>query len=713
MSFPVITGFNSKISAKIEDTSKISYLGAKPYIQLTNYIDASIPGGVTIRNDGYDDYSANPLGTSPTGLNKADWRFPAVITSLSVGVAGNLGTLRKAKINIKFSSMSQLTSTAYQNFLVIGRVQCVSWGWVREGLIGHHITNTEVKGIVNNIAAYQKLCADVGYEQDFLAGILTNFEIKLNSDATIDVQIELSSPSDIPAYMSSRRNDSHDSLESAGEGGGLEDICKALNLEATIRNINQDDVKYHSVNYDASWMTGTPGETNDAYIQLGFALETIFRSMRVRSTDATNEKNMLEHGIDLSQAIGAGHIYMLSCNENIIFPNRYATGFNDGLTPEGNRKIELDTSVDNGIGPINAYRKTEGKDNALDTIGAHSDGGDEYPHPGSVKISVPVEGSMQTITFDNLSSPNNIWVGYVKSIYVRTKFLVEASKGCNVVTDLVQKILDEINNASCGLTNLIIKTFTNSSGKEVLSIVDLNLQTNNPTIPTLKIFNENSRIIDLSLNTNLPKEIIGQVVLGKGNEGDNHDDTTGLRFFNAPKGGDRMLVVEDATGFTKPPAPPPPPPNAEPLWWTLSKIFFQVSLKASASLGNRLFNGFLNFVGAAGPLRIKMGNSSDDKWLGTPGSKYVVYKNVDALKTLYFGKQKFIRQDALIPATLSVTILGLSGITIGTTVKFDPNPAPWLGDDGMWQVTNVEHKVEQDKWETIIEFKFRVGNTIK
>jgi hypothetical protein len=55
-----------------------------------------------------------------------------------------------------------------------------------------------------------------------------------------------------------------------------------------------------------------------------------------------------------------------------------------------------------------------------------------------------------------------------------------------------------------------------------------------------------------------------------------------------------------------------------------------------------------------------------------------------------------------------MTVLGVAGITIGSACKIEPTPAPWL-DDGFWQVTNVEHKVDDAKWETIIEFKYRIS----
>ena len=680
MSFPVITPFNDTIKSKIETTDKITFSGSKPFIKLSNFID----GKDKEKSIFYGSYTQFNLSQAQT--NKE--RFPPIITGLSVGTSGNLGTIRKATINVKFASMAQLAE--YKNFLKIGRVQLVTWGWLNNNSILSDTPGATAKEIVMNIVGWQNAVKKTNYNQDFLAGILKNFNLKLNSDATVDVEIDLGSPSDIPAYLSYNSKQKGSSITDTKDSGLL-DICKALNLDGSKKGLTTSEIEYNSINYNATWYNSTPGTTSEAYIKLGFVCNAITRFNTI--PNANNKKNNLEFGIDLSQSVAMCHESMISCNENFIFPNATTLGFKESTTTEGDRLIKADPDQQIQIGPINKYR---------DGIG------DSFPANSDITIQIPVDGKNESITFPfNNSFNSSMCYGMIENVYVRANFLVECAQGCNNVADFVQKIIDELNNAGAGLFSLILKTFNNKEGKEIFSIIDLNLQTPDTTkIPTLELFNENSRIIDVSLNTNLPKEIVGQIVMGNGNGANNQDDTTGLRFFSAPIDADEILKVEQIKPKTD---------DGGVNWQAVLAPFGALAAVYKLAIAAKTtFNSILNALGVAGPDRIKMNNSAAGAgtWLAEAGPLFVIYKDVSALKTIYFGKDTFVRKDALVPTTLSMTVLGIAGITIGTAVRFNPNPAPWL-EGGIWQVTNVEHKIESDKWETIIEFKFRVNNTIK
>jgi hypothetical protein len=682
MSFPVITPFNDTIKSKIENTDKITFSGSKPFIKLSNFID----GKDKEKSIFYGSYTEFNLSQAQNYKE----RFPPIITGLSVGTSGNLGTIRKATINVKFASMAQLTE--YRNFLKIGRVQLVTWGWLNNNAILSDTPGATAKEIVMNIVGWQNAVKKTNYNQDFLAGILKNFNIKLNSDATVDVEIDLGSPSDIPAYLSYNSKQKGSSITDTKDNG-LVDICKALNLDGSKKGLTTNEIEFNSINYNVTWYTSeTPGSTSETYIKLGFVCNVITRYNT--PSDTNNKKNNLEFGIDLSQSVAMCHQSMISCNENVIFPNATTLGWKESTTAEGDRLIKADPDQQIMVGPINKYR----------------DGvGDYFPANSDITIQIPVNGKNESITFPFNNSFNSpICYGMIENIYVRANFLVECAQGSNNVADFMQKIIDELNNAGAGLFSLILKTFNNSEGKETFSIVDLNLQTPDTTkIPTLELFNENSRIVDLSLNTNLPKEIVGQIVMGNGNGADNHDDSTGLRFFSAPINADEILKVETIKRKTD---------DGGISWEAVLAPFGALAAAYKLAIAAKTaYNSVLNLLGVAGPDRIKMQNSTGGAgtWLGETGPLFVIYKDVSALKTIYFGKEtNFIRKDALVPTTISMTVLGIAGITIGTSIKFNPNPAPWL-EGGIWQVTNVEHKVENDKWETIIEFKFRINNTIK
>ena len=73
---------------------------------------------------------------------------------------------------------------------------------------------------------------------------------------------------------------------------------------------------------------------------------------------------------------------------------------------------------------------------------------------------------------------------------------------------------------------------------------------------------------------------------------------------------------------------------------------------------------------------------------------------------------KFFNSFSIVSKILSSSTKLITGITVGNSFMFDPSnaPVPWLTEtEGFWQITNVEHKVDDSKWETIIEFKYRVG----
>jgi hypothetical protein len=88
-----------------------------------------------------------------------------------------------------------------------------------------------------------------------------------------------------------------------------------------------------------------------------------------------------------------------------------------------------------------------------------------------------------------------------------------------------------------------------------------------------------------------------------------------------------------------------------------------------------------------------------------------VFKDVSCVKHYVFGKD-FKRNNALVPVTVSFTLLGMSGISLGSAIMFTPSPVPWLKDRGYWQVTSVEHKVDDAQWTTMVECKYRVANDV-
>ena len=669
-SFPSISPLNSKIRDKIEVTPKTTFSGSKPFITLTNFID-------------YKEVSINYASYTSFNLNDTEQykeRFPPVITGLNVGVSGNLGTIRKAKIQIKFASMDQFGSSKYKNFLKVGHTQLLCWGWLNNETTGLPSLRDTAKSILLNIKNWQQLTNKYEYRIDFLAGILTNFSIKMNSDATVDVELELSSPSEIPGFLALTKTDKGSTLDADSGGDSLLKICKALDLDGTLSGTTEEEIKANSINFSdwtgvTSWKT--IGNTGTEYIRLGFAIDKICNSKFSVKNDATT----LEIAINLENSVAMCNTYMISVSENVVFPNSTTMGFIDGLDSltAGRRKIEPTDTITQRFGPFNMI--TSGEYTNFD--------GHEFPQD-TVTWEVTNDGKTTSHKIEGKGG------GYIKNIYISTEFLINIAKGTDTIYDFLQKVIDELNVAGAGLYHLIIKPdFSDKNGKEMFSIVDLNLIPDKIDTPTtIRLFQENSSIIDLSVNADLPKEIIGQLILGKGNN--NTMGNIAENMFSSDYQDDILVVAkaEELKGNEQKAV------KYDPGVWQKAGNF----ASALGNLSAALFN-------TSGPYRIKFANVGD-KWYGDFSSvtKYYwgVYKDVSAVKSFYNNHNAEIGKNALIPVTISMTVLGISGITIGTAVKFEPCPVPWL-DGGFWQVTNVEHKVDDSKWETIIEFKYRVG----
>jgi hypothetical protein len=131
-----------------------------------------------------------------------------------------------------------------------------------------------------------------------------------------------------------------------------------------------------------------------------------------------------------------------------------------------------------------------------------------------------------------------------------------------------------------------------------------------------------------------------------------------------------------------------------------------------AWVGNKISSFFKNQLNLGGTQLVKFQDMRNYNNTGN-GSTFGIFKDVSVVRNMYAKYSNKagtpLIRNKLIPVTVSMTILGISGISVGTIVRINPSPAPWLDPMGYWQVTNVEHKVDDTKWETIIEFKYRLA----
>ena len=690
--FPYITGIKQSIVDQIKDTSKIEAAGEKPFIQLTNFI-----GGTNTIS--YNSYLTYDLKNAVYGSNKTNQRFPPIITGCSVTAAGSLGSLRKAKVMVKFASSADLTLHA--KHFHVGNTQLVSWGWINKDQKFGGNTDKIAIDIVNNIDGYIKYTNQFDNTVDFLAGILTNFNMQVNSDASVNVEFEISSPSELVAYLEINKQGKTTSIEGKTEEKGMVQVFQALDLEGRLVASKDKEIRNYVINLKEDRLSTltTFGETDDSYIQLGYALNQILNKAR------TTSKNALVN-LDIEDSIANCHPNMISVTDNVIFPNKTTMNFKDSVEVEGGRVIEVDLSNTQPLGPFNFQR-----DNV----------GDVFPHDQSINIA------------GNYFQPFK--AGYIKNIYLKTQFLIDIAKGVDTVHEYLEKVVSELNIAGAGLYELVIReSFKDKSGERIYSIVDLTLEASSiPAIPSLELFTNTSRLIEFRANADLPKQLATIMMMG----GINADTGTTSRNRNMAKDMfntvmpdpilGRVNVINNTaqatltnssntTSITTGTAagtsqnttnPKTTNPNFSPTWQAIKTVVgATATVLGPVQSTARLLTAAQIYLKLPGANRVKL--CASKKYGKQDQSFFAVFTDVSCIKTVYFGPN-YKRKDALVPISINLTILGLSGITIGQALELNPTPVPWLDSNrGYWQVTNVEHEVDDSRWTTDVELKFRV-----
>jgi hypothetical protein len=695
--FPYITGIKKSIVDQIQNTSKIEAAGEKPFIQLTNFIG----GTNTISYNSYLNYDLKKL---VYGSNKSNQRFPPIITGCSVTAAGSLGSLRKAKVMVKFASSADLLF--HSKHFHVGNTQLVSWGWVNKDQKFGGNTDKIAIDIVNNIDGYIKRTNEFDNNVDFLAGILTNFNMKVNDDATVNVEFEISSPSELVAYLEINKQGKRTSIEGNTAEKGMVQVFQALDLEGRLVESKDKEIRNYVINLKedrlSTWTTF--GETDDSYIQLGYALNQIINKAR------TSSKNALIN-LDIEESIANCHPNMISVTDNVIFPNKTTMAFKDSIEFEGGRVIEVDPNNTQPLGPFNFQR-----DNV----------GDIFPQDQSINIA------------GNYFQPFR--AGYIKNIYLKTQFLIDIAKGADTVHEYLEKVVSELNIAGAGLYELVVReSFKDATGERIYSIVDLTLEADKiPVIPSLELFTNNSRLIDFTANADLPKELATIMMMG----GINADTSTISRNRNMAKKMfntitpdpilGRVNVINNSETATLTDSSVPTtsvttstevgagtgtsqtttdPKSSNPNFKTTWEAFKRANptfrpLTEPVQSARKLVTEAQIYLKLPGANRVKL--CASKKYGKQDQSFFAVFTDVSCVKSVYFG-ENYKRKDALVPISVKLTILGLSGITIGQALKLNPTPVPWLTSNlGYWQVTNVEHEVDDSRWTTDVELKFRV-----
>lgn len=672
--FPIVNSLDKSVVTAIENTNKVKFSGTKVFAALQCFVGASNVNRL-IGNETYRKFNISEE------INNFQKRIPPMITGIDVKTAGAMGAIKKAEVTVRFSDMQDVIDNA--GFLQIGKTQLLVWGWAK-GRNGKAISVAlgidTAKTAINAKDHYKYV---VGKDFDIHAGILTNFTIKVNDDLTVDVMLELSQPSDIPAFLALENKASRTRVEKTED-----ETSKGTAIAAQAAKLDPEDTEsaayknllQYSINIQDEVFDMTFGNTDTPYIQLGYIVKTICNHGESKSMGS------VPVDVRINDAVATGRQRMISCSENIIIPCPDLPETNtDGESDINGKKVKVLKLTDKNIpfGPMKL---------AYDM---------KFP-----------ESTAKTIHGRTLEAYK--W-GYIRNLFISADFIKECVKGSDNNRDFLVKIINEINIAGAGLWDLALRDIEDEkTGHMIYTIVDYNISHDLEEPPSLDLFSPHSTITNVDLQADLPKEMAGQAMMGGENQGG--DIAPGAIIFGSSKNeADPVMgaLKKEAADYSEHGGGGDENSGAKREIKDdrkLSKVLDQagkdlkkLGAKIGALLG-ALKDSIMKALNAPGEFRVKL--NSKTYYSGTESSYFVVVKDAGIVKNLYFGEGKEKAKNALLPVKITFTTLGVGGFVVGRALNIPY--VPWLDGKGYWQITDITQKISDNKWEIEVELRFRI-----
>ena len=698
MSFPFLENLPAAIGKKFFLGKTLWDKGAKPYIAYKS----GAAWNVTVGSEQWKTFQyQNDIGK----------RAPVSILGLEVKAGGANGTLRKAEVTIQFPNIQIISEEPWSNYFRIGNSAAVIWGWSYSGSGNGDFGNAT--NIYNNIKNWRAYCENKNYEHDILVGLMTDFEIEYNNNGTVNVTFTISSPNELPGTLKISKADGENlgAFSSDGKKDKMHEVLNAIKYGGEDDAIKKT-IEANSVNYNLPWVDLSYGNSEEPYIRLETCINSIVNNFKTLE----NQQHSFSVGIDMS--VARGHRNMISISENIIFPNNNAPGFRRKSLPDESRQViptmesVQDLTILSGGEMVN------------------------FPSPTPITLTGPNNNK----TYDAYSA------GWLKNVYIQTTWVSETLKTCDTIHQWLEKICDEINYASCGLMELTVDEVPNSGGILFLTIIDQNLTQKNEEANVFSINprGEGTSILELKLNTDLPKGLAAQAVLGPNQSKENTGGIEGTNLF-AKKNPDAIIGVytkNQEEGRAK--AALKNAGKAEP---TQAEIDAQIkeekakekkeseeAKKKSSEAGfmAKIWNGLQTFlantfnVPSEAQVKIKVDSAQwvssgysgiGDGWGQDIGNAagtavYPIFKNREAISNILAGRSAdadapFDGTSVITNSEIELKCLGFSGLKNGYKMKVEGVPFG-MNDKGYFQLTEVGHSVDATKWETSVKAKWRI-----
>ena len=701
------------------------------------YASGAIYGGVGAqpRPQGTNS-SETPEGETPTKVTdrsgkeiefKDDrWGRPRPIISGIDISEGNNGLSKKMELQITCFSLAQMIEIQ-KKFQEPGHSVFIEFGWNTElGVKGVIKDLSNVTEIVNqrNLDGVQARRLNAKGHYDNFLGRITGGSLGIEAGEKFVVTTKLTGVGDLAAYLQGQKGtDDVEKPENVGGesfwwvGGTINDqkrqfqyffndlpsynrteSLKAMinneyftapenfiNFDEELREDMGDETVDTNITYNGT-KVNVPGNTPLVGQERFVKLDVLFRSiLEIRKNDPLVPKTqtgLLQPIIYEDVPIRAFQRIFSTDKSKLLIPNRNMPDFGLFTILSG---------------------KTDEQGNIIPPAPISEATTTDQSYYG---VSFPEEGAYDGTMYNELKNLQGYQYGFLQNLYVNYDFAKSVIESkTNDTYDMFMQILNGLSGAVNNFWNIEIELVnfgTKDNPDDRLVIVDKSLACDSSELPPLPLVlaGEQSIFLDASLDSNIPGNMLGNVVMGKASDGKVNVSPDGTT--TAPKTGRGL--------FTN-----------EPDW--ITGLINQQNEKGAAktdtggggSKEDQIAAAYGQFQSKAGVYPKLIDNSADDlDWTdAVERLGFFTFDDPSAFRTVMFqdfgksGSSETQIGQMLLPITFNFTVHGVSGFKRGDKFTIIGLPDAYSGKNGFFQVTQINQQVEGMTWKTQIEGKFR------
>lgn len=695
MAFPFYKSIDGYITNELQartSNNNVELSKLVPWIQATSNLGSRY----TLGTETYTSLFTGGGNDAYGNIAGSQWRYRPnpIITDFSVDFASR-GTLRRCTLKIKCFSPDQLTKVQTY-FMEPGISTYIQWGWNysisgRKAIGPTPIDSGTIKTYYRNPTSLNNIRSTNNGCYDNFVGIISGGESTINGNE-FDVTIKLVSIGEL--LMGLPRDPVQDNQAKIEPTNYP---VQKLNNYLTSRNVKanfayffdqlpdslrtpellalEDDFKPESdfINYNETLIEEAKYETTSGTFSGDLLIQSV-PALSIQAMDAESPVNAskyvsfeafikllnntrikfsddgLKLDIDITDSYCGAFKGIFSTDEAVFIPNKECRGFlNDIALLKGSTVGSmLNFKINNSVGGRSFMRSTA--------------------------TTVTIDGDSVT-----LPAYTHGWIG---DLYIENSIAMDALENQTAsVKEVLDSVLSRISEAVEGLWAFQIVEADNGTR---LRIADGNLRNQRTSsITSFNMFGTDSFFLDASFNLDIPKAMMGQIVMEKSTDVEGTDTLTkGL--FSDQK--DTVLgdeIKKEAAANKK----------AEPQTEWEERLWIEFRRNIRIMINPK-------FV-----LKEDIGDGNLAEWCIYSHFLNKRVFNDQRKGDLYTGGEVYNGRPA--PVGFDFTVLGMSGFQVGQLFNVVGLPPQYSSAKGAFQVEEVTHKIDSKQWITEVKSHFR------